>query len=101
MSYPTGNLIPVNPGGISQKIAISGASAQSAAFMSGQPIYVNLYVDTDCFARCGANPTALSDGTDQFIPSGPLFRYGPIPIGYKLAFKTAAGSGFAYITQEN
>lgn len=101
MTYPVGNLIQPSPGGLSQKIAISTSSAQSAAFDSFNPVYITVYSDTDCFFRSGANPTAVSNGTDQIIPSGPLYRIGPAQKGHKLAFITASGSGFIYITPDN
>lgn len=101
MSYPASNLIPCNTGGFSARIAISTSSAQSAAYDSANPVYLNVYTDVDCFVRSGLNPTALSTGVDQIIPSGPIYRLGPVPKGHKLAFVTASGSGFVYLTPEN
>lgn len=101
MAYPTGNLIPLNAGGLSTKLAISTSSAQSPVYTSFGPIYLNVYTDTDCFARFGVNPTADSSGIDQIILAGPLYRIGPVPSGQRLAFITASGSGFIYLTPEN
>ncbi len=81
-------------GGASQAVSISSTSAQSAA-MSGDNAV--LYSTVDTFVRAGTNPTALSDGTDQFIPAGVLVRV-RFDAGSKLAFKTSSASGTVYIT---
>ena len=89
------NSLTINGGGTSQAVAISSTSAQSAAMNS--PVAL-VYATVDCFARRGSNPTALSDGTDQFIPANTLLRISGIERGDKLAFKTTSASGTVYIT---
>ena len=85
----------VTAGGLSQSVSISGTSAQSSAITSDS---VTVYATTDCFFRSGTNPTALSDGTDDFLPSGAKFRISGITSGQKLAFKTTSATGTVYIT---
>lgn len=77
-----------------QRISISGTSAQSAAIPSDN---VLVYATTDCFVRQGSNPTALSDGTDQFVPAFSLFRLS-IRRGSHLAFISTGGTGLVYLT---
>ena len=102
MAYPNPNLIPIGAGGLSQAVSVSTTSAQSAVVASQtDPVYYNVWATVECFCRMGTNPIALSNGTDQFIPAELLFRVGPIPYGYRLAFKTATGTGTVYLTPEN
>lgn len=88
--------ITLDDGGKSQALSISSTSAQSAAITSG---FCRIYATVDCFARQGSNPTAVSDGTDTFIPGGVWLRVN-CARGNKLAFKTTAASGTVYITSE-
>jgi hypothetical protein len=81
-------------GGASETVAISSTSAQSSAIASGA---VDVYATVECFFRQGPDPTALSDGTDQFLPATKLTRI-VLEKGNKLAFKTTAASGSAYLT---
>lgn len=94
------SLVP-NEGGDSELIAISTVSAQSSILFPGYAGYVNILSTVDCFMRSGTNPTALADGTDQFIPGNNLLRVGPVPEDFRLAFITASGSGSVYITKES
>jgi hypothetical protein len=95
--------INLTAGGTSQKLAISSTSAQSAAAAAasgeskGVPIPYVVTPDTDCFVRKGSNPTALSDGTDQFLASGNSYRV-ELMDGEKMAFITTSASGNVYIT---
>jgi hypothetical protein len=89
------NSIPILTGGQSEKIAISGTSAQSSAITTDK---INIYADVDCFVRQGANPVALADGTDQIIPAGVMLRGYEITSGNKLAFIAASTSGNVYLT---
>lgn len=88
--------IAVDEGAKSQALSISSTSAQSAAMPTGRCL---LYSTADVFVRQGANPTALSDGTDQFIPAGVWLRAN-FARNAKLAFKTSSSSGTVYITPE-
>lgn len=89
--------ITIGDGGTSQALAISSTSAQSTAITTG---FCRIYATVDCFARQGSNPTAVSDGTDTFIPAGIWTRVN-LGRGNKLAFKTTSLSGTVYITPEN
>lgn len=93
VSQETGQIYP---GGQSQKVAVSTTSAQSTAL---QCKTVVLCADVDCFIRQGVNPTALSDGTDQFLPAYNIVRYFNFHPGNKIAVK-ATGAGNLYITPE-
>lgn len=84
----------ITAGGLSQALAISSTSAQSAAINGGRAL---IYATTACFARQGSNPTALSNGTDQYIPAGIIFRI-YVPDDAKIAFITTSASGTVYIT---
>lgn len=84
----------IDSGGRSSSISISTTSAQSAASSNGEAV---ICPSVDCFVRSGANPTAVSDGTDQFLVGGTQYRvrFGE---GHKLAFITASGTGTVYFT---
>lgn len=84
-------------GGTSQIINVSNTSAQSNVF-NGYTTAA-LYTTVGVFYRHGSNPTALSNGTDQYIPAGSFIRIGNIPQGYKLAFITTGETGSVYLTQ--
>ena len=88
--------LSVDGGGLSQAVAISTSSAQSAAISGNQAI---VHCTVAAFVRRGANPTALSNGTDLYLPAGVTFRLS-INRGEKLALITPSGSGTAYITPE-
>lgn len=85
-------------GGTSSKVAVSTASAQSA-LISAQ--YVVVIADVNVFFRRGANPTAVSDGTDQLLIANTPYRLvGHKVGGEKYAFITATGTGNVYITPD-
>jgi hypothetical protein len=95
--------IEVTAGGTSQKLAISGTSAQSNAAASasteskGVPIKYLVTPDATCFVRKGSNPTALADGTDQILLANNTYRV-ELMDGEKLAFITSGAAGFVYLT---
>jgi len=80
-------------GGTCQSVAISSISAQSAAITAQ---LVHLTPTVDCFVREAASPTALSDGTDEFLMAW-VTQSKIITSGNKLAFKTTSASGTVYI----
>ena len=82
-------------GGESVAISISTTSAQSAAILTTNVI---VYSAVACWLRQGADPTAVSDGTDQYLPAEVQMRLVDITPGNKLAFKAGA-SGTVYLTQ--
>jgi hypothetical protein len=83
-------------GGQSQVVAISGTSAQSSAITGSKTVY--LCSTGDCFIRQGSNPTALSNGTDQFLPGYTPMRFAGFVSGNKIAVIGTTGS--LYITPE-
>lgn len=96
--------LDIKAGGDSQKIATSTSSAQSNAVTlpaqhpAGQPVPCTIVADAQCFVRKGANPTAVSDGTDQILLANTLYRVQLMP-GEKLAFILASSTGNVYFTQ--
>lgn len=87
--------IVVDDGGRSQAISISSTSAQSAVINTNS---VLVTPTVDVFVRQGANPTALSDGTDILLLASTSYRLAVTP-GKKLAFKTSSATGTVYLTQ--
>jgi hypothetical protein len=97
--------VKVDGGGNGAKVAISGASAQSAA-LSLKPSPVSGGADarsdvlvlpsTDCFVRTASNPTAVVD-TDVPLVGGQMYRLSGIKDGDKLAFITSGAAGFVWI----
>lgn len=83
----------VATGGACQAVAISSTSAQSAAITG---TLVHITPTTDCFVREASNPTALSDGTDEFLVAY-VTQAKRITSGNKLAFKTVSATGTVYI----
>lgn len=81
-------------GGQCQTVSISGTSAQSAAITAGSAVVTPT---VDCYFRSSANPTALSDGTDQLLLGGVQYRIVGITSGDKLAFKTTGATGTVHI----
>lgn len=87
--------IVTTAGGQSNKITVSSSSAQSVAINSNR---MTFYSTVDGFIRFGSNPTALSNGTDDFIPSGNKLRVSGLVSGEKFAFITTGGGGTLYYT---
>ena len=87
--------LTITTGGGSQAVSISSTSAQSAAITASS---VLVCVTAACFVRRGSNPTALSNGTDQYLPADTLLRIDGWSSGEKLAFVTTGATGSAYIT---
>lgn len=81
-------------GGLSQKVVLSAASAQSTV-LAGSTVVVT--PDVNCFMRMGVNPAAVVD-VDRILIANTAHRVTISP-GQKLAF-IAAGAGNAYITSE-
>lgn len=81
-------------GGLSQKVVLSAASAQSTVLAGSAAV---ITPDVACFVRMGVNPVALPD-VDRYLAAGIAHRITISP-GYKLAL-IAAGAGNAYITLE-
>ena len=86
--------IVVDDGARSQALAISSTSAQSAVIKTDEILATST---VDVFVRQGANPTAVSDGTDIFLLANTSYRLAVKP-GNKLAFKTSSASGTVYLT---
>lgn len=87
-------IYPIAVGGTSQKIAISGTSVQSSA-ITGSIIKIIPTVDT--YARRGASPVAVADGTDEFLMQNCEHRFA-FTSGEKVAFITEGETGFARIS---
>lgn len=90
-----GSIVLPAPGVTSQKISVSGASAQSSAM----PDFVNIYMHNTIgvYVKQGSNPTAVATGADIFIPAGTWRLTGFTED--KLAFITKAGeTGDVHLT---
>lgn len=87
-------------GGQSSVVAISAASAQSAALTMNSTDQTDVLVTptVDCFMRQGSAPVAVSDGTDQILLAGNTYRVSGIVNGNKLAFITTGAAGSVYIS---
>jgi hypothetical protein len=85
--------INIGTGGTSFPVSMSTANAKSAVIDAE---YCTVALTVDAFLRAGADPTAVSNGTDQFLPAG-IYRVS-ITRGHKLAFILGTGTGTAYIT---
>jgi len=70
-----------------QVVTISGTSAASTSAIPGnnQTRRVRLYADTDCYVTWGADPTALSDGSDGRMIGANNPEYFSINSGHKVA----------------
>ena len=86
----------IYPGGQSQKVTLSTTSAQSTALTCKSLV---LCADVACFIRRGSNPTALADGTDQYVPANAMLRFVGFQPNQKIA-GIAASAGNLYITPE-
>lgn len=92
-------------GGQSSKVALSVASAKvPAAVLTASQLLTGsnnikcvLTLDAAGFIRKGANPTAVSDGTDQYIPANTPVHV-ELLVGEQLACILASGTGNAYFT---
>lgn len=82
-------------GGQSQAVSMTTTSAQSSEIKADWAVVTP---DTACFFRRGSNPTALSNGTDQYLAAGAAYRINGLNEGDKLAFILASGTGTVYIT---
>lgn len=83
-------------GAVSQAVAISGTSAQSAT-LSADCVVVRIVSTTDCFVSVGASPTAVAD-TTMFLPAYTV-DYIKVSPGQKIAGIYLAASGTLYITE--
>lgn len=95
-SYP---MFQVVKPGVSQKVTVTGTSAQSSALGAGTSI-VRLFATVNMFILVGTNPTALADGTNMFLPAG-IETYVAIAEGStpKIAAIQNSVSGTLYITE--
>lgn len=83
-------------GGTSQQIAVTTSSAQSTVLQC-KSMYICSTVS--CFVRQGPNPTALGDGSDQYLPANLPMRLAGFTPGNKIAV-IGTGSGTFYITPD-
>lgn len=90
-------------GGTSSKVALSVTSAQGPVIAlatnhpKGAPVKCLITLDAAGFIRKGANPTAVSDGTDQYVPASTPFRV-ELMEGERVACILASGTGNMYFT---
>lgn len=82
--------------GVSQALAFTGTSAQSAALQASTTL-IRLFATTDCFIQVGTNPTAAAN-TSMFIAAGIYEYIGVAPGALVAAIQSSAG-GTLYITE--
>lgn len=82
--------------GTSQKVAFD-ASTQSAA-LGARTSVVSLYATQDCHIKTGANPTAVADGTNYFLPKL-VQRFIGVKPGDKIAAIKDSAGGNLFITE--
>ncbi len=87
----------VSGGGSSQVLTVTSASAVQSSVVTENYIY--LYSTENIFIRQGLNPTALSNGTDMFIPGGVPLRLGGFMDNNKLSLIAEGTTSTVYITQ--
>lgn len=96
----TGQLPAIEPS-IAQKILISAASVQSAAFaidptdFKGTTV-IRVFPTKDCYIKMGDNPTATT--SDFFCPGGILQYFGVEP-GQKIAVIQDTTAGVLHIME--
>jgi hypothetical protein len=89
-------------GGQSSKVTLSVASAQGPVITrptdvpKGVPIKCLMTGDVPFWMRKGTNPTAVADGTDQYVPANTPIRV-ELMEGERIA-AIAAGAGNLYFT---
>lgn len=84
-------------GGLSTKLAVTtGVSAQTAVLSDSYAVVVMPTVDV--YFRRGVNPTAVSDGTDQFLLANITYRLTGFGGLDKLSFIASTSGGSVYIT---
>lgn len=90
-------------GGQSVKVALSTTSAQGPVVSlptnhpEGVPVKCLITLDAAGFIRKGTNPTAVSDGTDQYVPANTPFRV-ELMKNERVAAILATGTGNMYFT---
>ena len=82
----------------SQKISVSGTSAQSNALQSGTTL-VRIFCTTDAWLAFGSNPTAVAnDGLSYFLPAG-IQDFIGVTGSTKIAVIQDSTSGSLHITE--
>lgn len=77
-----------------QRIAFTGTSGQSAAFITD---IITVYATEDCWLRFGSDPTAVAnDGDSTFLPATIMRSY-RVKRGDKLAVIRDSASGNLHI----
>lgn len=88
--------VRIGEGGTAHSVAVSAVSAQSQAIESADVV---ITPTVDVFVRRGANPTAVNNGTDDFLKGSNSYRLRDFQRGQKLAFiKAGADDGTVYVS---
>lgn len=86
----------ISEGGTAHSVAITATSAQSQVIEAADVV---ITPTVDVFVRRGANPTAVANGTDDFLKGGNSYRLRDFQRGQKLAFiKAGANDGTVYVS---
>lgn len=92
-----GESAPIFAPGASQQLAVTAASAQSAAFAARTSAVV-LFAEQDCFVTLGDNPTALADGSHMLLPANET-RLLKVKGGDRLAVIRRSTDGALFVTE--
>jgi hypothetical protein len=90
-SFPT--LFP----GTSQKVAVTATSAQSAA-LGATTTLIRVAATQNMHLAFGANPTAVADGTNYYLPAG-VTECIAVVSGTKIAAIRDSADGSLFITE--
>lgn len=94
-AIPGTSLPGINPS-VSQKVAFTGTSAQSAAFQSSTQV-IQVVATAACFLAFGSSPTAVADTSLYLPPNVPMFI--GVSGGMKVAAIQSVGAGNLFITE--
>lgn len=92
-----GENVPFLFQGVSQKLAYTGTTAQSAAVGANTQL-LRLVATSNCHVLVGSNPTAVADGTCLYLPLGIPQYVGCTP-GDKVAAIQDSAGGNLFITE--
>lgn len=95
----SGHAVPALAQGVTQKVTISGTSAQSAAF-GGNTRAIRIVADTDIWYLIALDPTAATAGTNSsFLPAN-VVEVKKVTPETKIAGIQDSASGFLSIEEQ-
>lgn len=92
-----GRVAPVAALGITERVTVGAASAQTAVVFAPETTVIRLQADTDCFVLTGASPTAAA-ATSMPLVAGQETFLRVLPTD-KVAVIQKTAAGFLWVTQ--